>query len=67
LGGVLAEKLIVAQLIEKFPTFHETWRFITLFTRFCHGYLSWVRPIHSTSAYPIYFKIHFPFGNGPFP
>jgi hypothetical protein len=31
----LSERLIVAHLVKKFPTFHETQRFITTFTRAC--------------------------------
>jgi len=33
----------VAQLVSKLPTFHGTQRFIIVFTRACHWYLSWVR------------------------
>jgi hypothetical protein len=33
---VLLEKLIVTQLIKKFPAFYGTLRFIAMFTRACH-------------------------------
>jgi len=36
----LPEKLIVIQLVKKFPTFYGNQRFITLFTRVCHWSLS---------------------------
>jgi hypothetical protein len=41
------EKLIVSQLVKKFPTFFETWGFITAFTRKCHQLLYWARSVHS--------------------
>jgi hypothetical protein len=44
----LLEKLIVARLI-----LYRTWRFITVFTRAHHWYLSWVRCIQSQPPYPI--------------
>jgi hypothetical protein len=34
------EKLIVTQLVKKFPDFYGTRRFITMFTRVCHWSLS---------------------------
>jgi hypothetical protein len=37
---VLLEMLTVTQLIKKFPAFHGTQRFITVFTRACHWSLS---------------------------
>jgi hypothetical protein len=54
---VILEKLTVAQLIKKFPTFYGIQRFITVFTRARHWSLSWARRIHSASSHP--FKIHF--------
>jgi hypothetical protein len=36
----LCEKLVVAQLVKKFPAFHGTRRFITVFVRIRHGILS---------------------------
>jgi len=37
---VLLEKLIVSELVKKFPAFYGTWRFITAFTNACHLSLS---------------------------
>jgi hypothetical protein len=37
---VLLEKLIITQLAKKFPAFYGTQRFITIFTRIHHCYLS---------------------------
>jgi len=42
---VLLEKLMVTQLVQKFPTFWGTQRFITMFTRTYHWSLSWARRI----------------------
>jgi len=42
-GRVLFEKIIVTQLANKFSTFYETQRFITLFTRAHHWSLSSAR------------------------
>jgi len=50
---ILLEKLIVAQLVKKFPTFNGTRRFITTFTRIHHWSLSWARWIQSISSDPI--------------
>jgi len=47
------EKLIVAQLVQKSPTFYGSWRFITVFTRARHWYPSWARWILSTPSHPI--------------
>jgi len=38
---LLLEKLVVAQLVKKLPVFSRTRRFITVFTRVRHWYLSW--------------------------
>jgi hypothetical protein len=38
---IFLEKLTVAQLIKKFPTFYETRKFIIVFTRARHWSLSW--------------------------
>ena len=51
---VLLEKLTGLQLVEKFPAFHGTRRFITALTSVRHLSLSWASPIqsrypHSTS------------------
>jgi len=37
---ILFEKLIVTQLVKKFPTFYETRKFIILFTRARHWSVS---------------------------
>ena len=46
---LLLEKLIVLQLVMKFPAFHGTRRFITTLTSVRHLSLSWANPIQSTS------------------
>jgi hypothetical protein len=42
-SSVLLKKLIVAQLIKIFPTFHAFRRFITVFMRACHWLPYWAR------------------------
>ena len=49
---VLLEKLTGLQLVEKFPAFYGTRRFITAFTTFRHPSLSWASPIQSTYPQP---------------
>jgi hypothetical protein len=49
---VLFVKLIVTQLLKKFPAFYRTWRFITVFTTAHHWHLSWARCIQSTTSHP---------------
>jgi len=44
---VLLEKLTGLQLVNKFPAFYGTWRFITAFTSACHLSLSWASSIQS--------------------
>jgi len=39
--------------VEKFPAFYGTWRFITVFTRTHHGFLSWVRGVQCTPSHPV--------------
>jgi hypothetical protein len=53
---VHVEKLIVAQVVKKFPAFHGTRRFITVFTTALHRFL--MKPDHSflPSSYKIYLK-----------
>jgi hypothetical protein len=46
------EKLVVTQLVKKFPTFYETRRFITVFTRARHWSLSRARSTQSTLSHP---------------
>jgi len=41
--GTLLEKLTVILLVKKFLAFCVTWRFISVFTRIRHWYLSWAR------------------------
>jgi hypothetical protein len=43
----LLEKLPIVQLLENFPAFYRTRRFITVFTRAIHWSLSWTRSIQS--------------------
>ena len=49
---VLLEKLTGLQLVKKFPTFHETRRFITALTSVRHLSLSWASPIQSIYTHP---------------
>jgi len=49
---VILEKLIVLQLVKKFPAFHGTRRFITALTSVRHLSLSWASPIQSTYPHP---------------
>jgi hypothetical protein len=53
---VCLEKLVVTQLVKKFPAFYGTRRFITVFTRARHWSLSWARCIQSTTFHPISLK-----------
>jgi hypothetical protein len=39
----LLEKLIVTELVKKFPAFYDTCGFITVFTTVRHWSLSWAR------------------------
>jgi hypothetical protein len=50
---VVLEKLIVTQLVNKFPTFYGTFRFIIMFTRAHHLSLSWARWVWSVLPHPI--------------
>ena len=49
---VLLEKLTGLQLVNKFPAFHGTRRFITAFTSIRHLSLYWTRPIQSIYPHP---------------
>ena len=49
---LLLEKLIVLQLVMKFPAFHGTRRFITTLTSVRHLSLSWANPIQSIYPHP---------------
>jgi hypothetical protein len=55
----LLEKLPIVQLLNNFPAFYGTRRFITVFTRALHLSLSWVRAIQCISSHPIALKIYF--------
>jgi len=50
---VLLEKLIVTQLLKKFPTFYGIQMFFTVLKRPRHWLLSWSRWIQSTPSNPI--------------
>jgi hypothetical protein len=43
------EKLVVTQLVKKFPDFYGTQKFIIVFTAARHWFLSWTRLIQSTT------------------
>jgi hypothetical protein len=58
LRRVLLEKLIVTQLVKKFPTFYGTRRFITKFTRARHRSIPWARWIQPTASNPTPLKTH---------
>ena len=49
---VLLEKLTGLQLVNKFPAFHGTRRFITVLTSVRHPSVSWASPIQSTYPHP---------------
>ena len=49
---VLLEKLTGLQLVNKFPAFYGTRRFITAFTSVRHLSLTWARTIKSTYPHP---------------
>jgi hypothetical protein len=49
----LLEQLPAVQLLKNFPTFYETWRFISTFTRALHWSLSWARSIQLITPNPI--------------
>jgi len=55
-NSILLEKLIVTQLVKKFPSFCETRTFITMFTTGRHWFLSLARcSAHSSTLFS---KIH---------
>ena len=55
-ASVLLEKLTGLQLVEKFPAFHGTRRFITALTTVRHLSLSWDSPIQSKYPHPTFQK-----------
>jgi len=46
------EKLTVSHLVNKFPAFYRTRRFITALTSARHLFLSWASSVQSTPSYP---------------
>ena len=48
----LLKNLTALQLVKKFPTFHGTWRFITVFISSRHLCLSWASLIHPITSHP---------------
>ena len=48
----LLKNLTALQLVKKFPTFHGTWRFITVFISSRHLWLSWASLIHPITSHP---------------
>jgi hypothetical protein len=46
----ILEKLMFTKLVKKFPDFYGTRRFITVFTKTRHWYLSWTRWLQSTNT-----------------
>ena len=60
---VLPEKLIVFQLVKKFPAFYGTRRFCTVFTTAHHLSLSWTSAVQCTSPFHLlkhYFNVIYP-------
>jgi hypothetical protein len=49
----LLEEEPILQLLKNFPAFYGTRRFITVFTRVLHWFLSWARSIQSIPSHPI--------------
>jgi hypothetical protein len=50
---VLLEKLIVFQLVKKYPEFYWSRKFIIVFTTARHRFLTWARCIQSTPSHQI--------------
>jgi len=50
---VLLEKVIITQLVKKFPAIYGTWRFITMFIRSHHCSLSWTKWLQPTTSHLI--------------
>ena len=53
------KKLIIPQLVKKFPSFQATQMFITVFMQVCHLSQPPARSIQSTPSFHISLKIHF--------
>jgi len=49
---VLLEKLIIAQLVKKFPAFSGTRRITVVFRLTNHWAVTWATFVHSTHSYP---------------
>ena len=70
---VLPEKLIVPQLVKKFPTFYGNQWFATTFTSTCHLSLSSTWSIHACPShflnthFNIFHHVYLGFLNSPFP
>ena len=56
LNSVVLNKLTVSQLVNKFPAFYGTRRFITAFTSARHLSLSWARSIYSMLPHATYWS-----------
>jgi len=56
--NTVIENLTDSKLVKKFPTFYETQRFITAFTRSRHLSLSWASSIQSIHPTSHFLKIH---------
>jgi len=65
MSRVRLEKLIVTQLLKKFPAFYGTPRFITLFTTARHWSLCWAIWIRSTTYHPISIHSNITFPSTP--
>jgi hypothetical protein len=52
-------ELPIVQLLNKFPAFYGTQKFITMFARDLHWFLFWARSFQSIPSHPISLKIHF--------
>jgi hypothetical protein len=59
-GAVLLQKLTVTQLVNKFPAFYGTRRFIIMFTTARHWSLSWARWIQFTTPTLFPYDTYFP-------
>ena len=52
-SSVTLGRLTVPQLVMKFPAFHKTGNFVTVFTRFRHLSLSWASLIQNKFSHPL--------------
>jgi len=51
LHGPVLGRLIITQIVKKFPIVYGARRFITMFTKACHRSLSWATRIQSTPSH----------------